>query len=443
MARHIPNAPLFLALWLLAGAVTIVAALTQSELAARIPRSGGPYQYLRVAYGDVYGFMYGWANFVVVGSGAVAAVAYVCASYLTEFVELPTLLAGWQDVGWQIPFLGTLYPFVNFSTKLLAAGIIVTLTAMNARGIGIAATFQTIASSLKFLAITAVIIGILCFHQPTGVHPLMSTASGLGMPGAPKEILMAMTLAMAGAFWAYEGWGTITYLSSEVYDPRRNIPRAILLGTGLVVALYALMNYAYTVALPIEAIGNVEGDRVATAAMQVVFGTPGALLISAMVALSTFDCTNATIITNGRVYHTMAHEKVFLKIAGHTHARHETPHISLWLQCAWALVLLFTGSFDLLISMYVFVNWLMYGALGVALFIVRRRGIGDSGTFRVPWYPWLPLIFVAFAGFYIVWTLIADVTAFTRGEQPFLKSVGGLVLLSSGLPLYYLWKSDK
>ncbi len=443
MARYVPDTTLFLAIWLIAGLVTIVAALTQCELAARLPRSGGPYQYLRVAYGDLFGFLYGWTNFVVVGSGAVAAIAFVCASYLSEFITLPPLLSTWADFDIVLPILGTIYPFAHFNIKLMAAAIIVGLTILNVRGVHLAMGFQTISSTAKLIAIFAVIAGILLFNQETTlVDGTLPTAVTASLPVNNMDLLMAITLAMAGAFWAYDGWGTITYLSDEVVNPRRNIPYAILIGTALFVSLYLLINYAYTVALPIETIGHIEGDRVATAAMYKVFGTTGAVLISALIALSTFDCTNATVITNARIYHAMAHANVFWRFAGHVHARHETPHVALWLQGVWALCLLFTGSFETLISMYVFVNWLMYGALGLSLFIIRRRRIGEQQSeYRVPGYPFTPLVFIAFAGFYLVFTLVADVTAFARGQQPFLNSVAGLLLLLLGIPFYRLWKS--
>lgn len=441
MARYVPNTPLFLSIWTLAGLITIVGALTQSELASRLPRSGGPYQYLKVAYGDFYGFLYGWANFIVVGSGAVAALAFVCASYLSEFIAFPPMFTELKEFAVPLPGLGKIFPFANFNIKIMAAIIIVALTAMNVRGVKVAAKFQSFSSTAKFIAIIAVIGSILLLEKTSAVDGQLSTVSGLGLPGNNADLLMAITLGMAGSFWAYDGWGTICYLSDEVHNPRRNIPAAILVGTTLVIGLYVLMNYAYTVALPIELIGNVEGDRVATAAMRTVFGTTGAVLISALIAMSTFDCTNATITTNGRVYHTMAHAKMFWHGAGRVHARNETPHVSLWLQGSWALILLFSGSFDILISMYVFVNWLMYAALGGALIIARRRKLGEAeATFRTPFYPYLPILFIAFALFYLVFTLIADITAFSRGQQPFLKSVAGLVLLAFGIPFYRLWR---
>ena len=437
MARAIPDRGWFLGIWVLAAAVTVLGALTQSELAARIPKSGGPYQYLRHAYGDVFGFLYGWANYTVIGSGAVAAISFVCASYLSEVLHLPPTLPEWATWGIPIPVLGSIYPFADFQIKLLAVFFIFSLTILNVRGIHWSAMFQSVASTAKIIAIFSVIAGIFLLAPDEWPQASSTAISSMNT----DQFLLALTVALAGAFWAYDGWGTISYLSDEVKNPSKTVPLAILIGTALIVVLYLSINLSYIRVLSMEEIAGASGGRVASIAMGKVLGIGGAALVSILIATSTFDCTNATITANARVICTMARDKAFWKVAGKIHKKFSSPHAALWMQAVWASILLLSGSFEILTSMYVFVNWLTYGLLGVALFRVRfQQKHLPSPTFTTPLYPWIPLAFVGFACFYTVFALYVDVHSYVTGEQTFLKSLAGLVLMLSGLPMYYFWK---
>ncbi|MEK6579470.1 MAG: amino acid permease, partial [Bdellovibrionota bacterium] len=252
-------------------------------------------------------------------------------------------------------------------------------------------------------------------------------------------------LAMGGAFWAYDGWGNIAYVGGEVRNPKKNLPLAILLGTGLVIAIYVLVNLAYIYVLPIEQIGDAPGNRVASSMMNTVLGQRGVTLIAALILLSTFDTVNSSILTNARVYFAMAKDRLFWDGAGVVHPTRHTPSASLWLQGLWSVILLVSGSFDLITSMYVFVNWAFYLMIPISLFVLRKRKQGEYGdTFKVPFYPLLPLGFALFTAVYLIQTLVVDIQAYRAHTQPCIKSLMGIALVLSGLPFYiYLRNSRK
>jgi APA family basic amino acid/polyamine antiporter len=285
---------------------------------------------------------------------------------------------------------------------------------------------------LALLAIVAAAFFVRHPHETPAPSPA-PTLSGISLLGA-------LVAALSGAFWAYDGWGNIAYIAGEVRTPEKTIPRAIVLGTFCFVGLYVLINLAYLHVLPISAIGAAPGDRVASMVMTAAVGSKGAVLIAALIMLSTFDTTNSSTLTNARVYYAMAKDGIFAQGADRVHTRFHTPYKALAYQGAWAAFLLLTGSFDLVASMYVFVNWSLYLLLGLGVFVLRRRSPDAPRPFRTPGYPVVPFVFVAFSALFVIFTLANDVSDFNSGKQPIIKSLMGVLLVTSGLPLYYYWK---
>ncbi len=440
MARTLESAPLMLFVWLLGGVFTAMGAMTQCELVGQMPKTGGMFVYLKEIYGEQVGFLYGWANLMIAGSGAIAGIASIFASYAGEFIALPKLDPSWESLGVNIPVLGTLYPFADIGVKLLGAVAIIVLTALNIRGVAISGKFQSITTSSKILAILLIALIALFFGGAAGdtAHWFQTTDKTAAM--SVTELIGIVAIALSGAFWAYDGWGTVSYLAGEVKEPSKTIPRAILLGSFIFITLYMIVNLAYLYILPIGMMANVEGDRVASAMATNVIGGIGGGLIAALIMLSTFDATNSTILTNARCYFAMAKANLFWKKTGEVHPRYKTPHISLMMQGAWAIVLLFSGSFWTIIDMYVFVNWIVYILMGTGVFIMRRRHPNAERSFSVPGYPIVPGLFVLFAITFVTLSLTTDIQNFQDGKQEFLNSVMGLLMVLSGLPLYYLWK---
>ncbi|MEI8134919.1 MAG: amino acid permease [bacterium] len=439
MAQQLGSAPLLLGVWVLTGIITMMGAMTSCELSGQMPRTGGLYEYFREIYGEKTSFLYGWANFMIAGSGAIAAIAIIFAKYFGEFVALPHLSEAWEKISLHLPLLGDIFPFENIGGKSVAGLIIVFLTYINIRGVKLGATLQSISTTSKVIALL-IVTGVAFI---AGSH-IGSIANWSGVTEAGNSLsgwtlIGAIGTAITGAFWAYDGWGNVAYIGGEVKDPAKTLPRAIILGTLIFICLYLLINLAYLYIFPISKLAVVPDDRLASEMVTSVIGGVGGALVAALIMLSTFDTTNSSILTNARVYYAMGKDRVFARQAGKVHAKYQTPYIALLLQGLWALVLLFSGSFGLILDMYVFVNWVLYVLMALGVFILRRREPNRERPFKVPGYPFVPGLFVLFATLYVVVTLVKDVNTYT-GQQPLIPSLTGLVLVFAGLPFYYFWK---
>jgi len=446
MARDLPSAPYLLGVWLLTGILTLFGAFTQCELVALMPKTGGLYEYFREVYGEGVGFLYGWANFMIAGSGAIAAISFFFAQYFENFVALPHFTHTLAQLGlsettpWNIPLLGAIFPYQFLGRKLFATLLVVFLTALNIRGVKLGGTLQSVSTTLKILAIIAIVIVAFMAGSHVGSASHWTAPIAVGSTISGWSLIGAIALAMSGAFWSYDGWGNVAYIAGEVREPSRTIPRSIILGSCVFIALYLVVNLAYFYILGVEGVANAPGDRVASQMIFAVVGSGGAGIIAAILMLSAFDTTNSSVLTNARVYYAMARNQLFYKKTGEVHPKYQTPHVALLLQGAWSIVLLLSGSFDLITSMYVFVNWVLYAMMGAAVFVLRKREPDRERPFRVPGYPYIPAIFVIFATAYVIITLITDIQAYQAGTQPLMKSVTGLVLVLTGLPFYFYWR---
>ncbi len=441
MAQGLGSAPLLLLVWVVTGIITLMGALTQCELVGQMPRTGGLYEYFREIYGEKLGFLYGWANFMIAGSGAIAAIAIIFAKYFGEFVTVPHLSEAWEKIPWHLPLLGDIFPFANMGGKCIAAIIIIFLTIINIRGVKVGAYLQSISTTAKVIALL-IVTGVAFF---AGSH-IGSIANWSGVTDAGASLsgwslIGAIGTAITGAFWAYDGWGNVAYIGGEVKEPEKTLPRAIILGTIIFILLYIVINLAYLYILPIGKLATVPDDRLASEMVTAVIGGIGGALVAGLIMLSTFDTTNSTILTNARVYFAMARDKVFTPRAAVVHPKFQTPHIALALQGLWALILLFSGSFGLILDMYVFVNWLLYAMMALGVFILRRREPDRVRPFKVPGYPIVPAIFVLFATCYVIVTLVKDIDGYVNGNQAIISSATGLALVLAGLPFYYFWKN--
>ncbi len=443
MARDLGSAPMLIFVWVLGGVLTYFGALTQCELVGQMPRTGGLYEYLKEIYGEPIGFLYGWANFAIAGSGSIAALAFIFANHVGWFVPLPHLSADWEKVTLHLPYVGNLFPFADLGTKAVGAALVCCLTALNIRGVKLGATVQVVSTLSKLAAILAIVMVAFIWGSKVGSFANLSSVTPKGAALNYWTLVGAIGMALSGAFWAYDGWGNVAYIAGEVKDPSRTIPRAMLLGTLSFVGLYVLVNLAYLYILPIGAMGEVAGDRIAARVVSAVIGTAGGSVVAALILLSTFDTTNSSVLTNARVYYAMATHGIFWQRAANIHPTFRTPHFALLSQGLWSIFLLMSGSFELIASMYVFVNWVLYVLMALGVFILRSRNPLAVRPFTIPGYPWVPAIFTLFSLGYLAVTLIMDVQAFRAGEQPMVNSVMGLLLVFSGLPFYFLCRNKK
>ena len=440
IARHTQSAPVLFAVWILAGVMTLFGVLTQSELAAQIPKTGGLYEYFREIYGESAGFLYGWSNFIVSGTGGISAVAFVFGIYLDQFIPLPRLSPEWEQVPLYIPWLGSIFPFADMGIKVVGSVIMIGLTWLNVRGVKVSGTLQSFSTTAKILALLGVVAIAFVFGQSKGSTANFSSVFAQTSYVTTWGFLAAFTAALSSAFWAYDGWGNGCYIAGEIKNPTRNVPLATILGALIFTALYLLLNAAFIFIFPIQDLATVPNDRVASEMARVVFGAAGSALVSILIIISTFDTTNSSILANARVYFAMAQRKLFLESAAEIHPKYHTPHWALIYQCSWAVMLLITGSYDLIISMYVFVNWSLYVLLALGVFILRWRFPDRERPFKVPFYPIIPGIFMLFSLGFVIMTVVGDVQAYQAGTQPLIKSLAGALLVLAGLPVYLMLK---
>jgi APA family basic amino acid/polyamine antiporter len=414
IARLVPHEGLILALWLAGGLVALAGALTYAELGAMYPRAGGQYEFLKVAYGPLWGFLFGWAAFFIIMTGGIATIAVGFGEYFGVF--LPYFST--RNVLFSLP-LGPLVWSVN-GGQLAGAAAIVLLTAVNYVGLREGTLVQNVVTLAKVGSIAGLIgLGLLADSQ---VRPALLRA--LPEPGLGA----ALGVALVAVFWSYDGWYAITNLAGEMRRPERELPIAIVAGTLTITLLYVLMNVVYLRALPVAAIG--ESERIGEAAASALLGPAGGRLISVAVLISTFGCISSTILYAARIYLPMAQDGLFFARLAAIHPRYRTPGACLLAQGLWCVALTFSGSYEQLFTFVVFAVVLFHTMTGAAVFVLRRREPERPRPYRAWGYPWLPLVFIGASAALLLNTLL---------ERPWESGIG-LVLLLLGLPAYARWK---
>jgi APA family basic amino acid/polyamine antiporter len=440
MAAQVGSPELLLIVWVLAGVITLFGALTNAEVAGIVPETGGQYAYFDRMFGPFFAYLYGWAVFAVIQTGSIAAVAYIFAEYATKFVPLPELPSSLASLSFHVPFVADITPFADIGTKGLAALLVVGLTAVNYLGVRFGGVVQNIFTIAKVAAMALLMLA--AFLLPTGGSVTnLTTSSGIIHP-AGLALFAAMMAAMQGAFWAYDGWNTISYIGGEVKQPRRNIPLGLAIGMGVVIVIYLLVNLAYAYVLPVDVMAH--SKLVAADVAEKCF-SGGGRWIAAAVMVSTFGTANGMILASARVYFSMSRRNVFPRFLGRTHPRFHTPAASLIVQGLWSTLLLLSGTFDTLTDMLIFVSWIFYVAGAYGVFVLRRKMPDTPRPYKVPGYPFVPWIFITFAAIYLAFTVYNDITgyraAIAAGTPARMDSVFGVVLVLAGAPIYWFYRS--
>ncbi len=406
VAARVGTAPLTLLAWILGGVVALLGAFIFGELAARVPRVGGGYAYLRDGFGPLPAFLYAWALLLIMATGAIAAVAFTFASYADAVFGLPE---------------GAL-PYV-------AGGAIVLLTALNYVGVRPAAWTQNIFTVLKLAALLMLIVAGL-FLSPD-VAP--ATAVPTSRPADLPTVLLALATAFVPVLFAYGGWQQTNFIAEELVRPERNLPRALVLGVAGVVTVYILANIAYLKTLGVA--GLAASTAPAADTMSAVLGPTGRTLISVGILASTFGFLDLVIMVSPRVYQAMAADGLFFQSFARLHPRFRTPVTAIIAQGAWACLLLASRSYGQLLDYVTFADWIFFGLTAGTLVVYRRRdrsgAIGPS--FRLPGYPWTLGVFI-FAALYVV----AGSTRSNPGN-----ALRGALLLAAGIPVYLFWSRGK
>lgn len=435
MAAQVGSPELLMLVWLVAGAITLIGALANAEVAGMIPETGGQFIYFERMYGRFFAFLYGWSIFVVIQTGSVAAVAYVFAEYSTQFIPLPEAGPALAGLCVHVPFIGDIEPFKELGVKLFAAATVIGLTAVNYAGVRFGGVVQNIFTVAKVGGMLLLVPAVLFLPGGGNVTNLVADSATIQPHGL--ALVAALAAALQGAFWAYDGWNKITFIAGEVKDPQRNVPRSLIGGMVAVTGVYLVMNLAYAYVLPVDEMAA--SKLVAADAAERCF-THGGRVISLVVMLSTFGALNAIILASARVYFSMARRGVFPAVIGQAHPRFHTPGASLVLQGAWSVLLLFSGTFDTLTDTLIFVAWLFYAAGAMGVIVLRRKEPDTPRPYRVPGYPWLPVLFVLFAVVFVALTAYNDITAYqaarAAGQPAMINAAFGLVLVFSGTPVY-------
>ena len=426
MAAELHSSGWILIAWIVGGLITLFGALGNAEVAGLLADTGGDFVYYKKTYNRFFAFIYGWSLFAVIQTAAISSLAYVFAQSFNSLLDLPALLPSLS----QFSIGGVFFPFEGFTIKLTAIVLILLLTLINIRGIKAGASVSKLVLITVFSGIFLIVVFGLGSHQSV---PMQSFDFG---PDSQAPVtISAFFTAMLAAFWAYQGWASVGFIGGEVKEAKQNIPKGIVMGVFIIIALYLLVNVTYLSLLSIPQLEQIykSGNQIAAIeAVRTFWGANGALFISFLILITTLGCTNATILASARPYYAMAQERLFFKGAA-TLNKARTPATSLVMQGVWASVLVLSGTFDQLTDMIIFAVFIFYGATSLAVFILRRKMPDAPRPYKVWGYPIVPAIFIVFCIVLVLNTTI------TRPREAVL----GLTLIFTGLPVYWYLNRKK
>lgn len=391
--------------WLAGGVLSLLGALTYGELSVRNPKAGGLYIHIRDSFGSLPAFLFGWTLFFAIGGGGIA-----------------TLAVAFSDT------LGKLVPMSGVGLKLVALFMIALITVINIRGTRTSADVQNWTTAIKVGAIILMSVVLL--------------ALGRGFTGAgeslwPAEFNGALAsnfgLAMIGVLWAYEGWQYGTFSAGEIVNPQRNFPRAFLVGTLSLTAIYLTANIAYLAAL--GPAGVAASNNAAVASLTLVLNPTAAKVITIAILISIFSAANSIVLTAPRVFYAMASDGLFFRQLGEVHPRFGTPAFAIIAGSVWACVLALSGTFTELLNYVVFSGWIFYGLAAASIFVYRKRSGDEAPAYKVPAYPLTPLLFIIAALALVINTGVAN---FIKSPVKTAAAIGIIVI---GIPAYFLWRS--
>ncbi|GMR22732.1 MAG: amino acid permease [Acidobacteriota bacterium] len=418
IARSLPHPGLILLVWIAGGTLTLAGALTYAELGGMFPRAGGQYHFLKEAYGPFWGFLFGWAAFLVIMTGGIATLAVGFGEYLGYF--LPFFSTG------HVLFSLSLGPTMWAPTGgQLAGGLaIVFLSAVNYVGLKEGTRLQNVVT----LAKVASLLGLagIGFLMPARVDTSLLSTLPESVSGG---LLAAFGVGMVAALWSYDGWYAVTNMAGEMRKPSKDLPLGIIAGTLTITFLYAVTNLVYvrTLSVPEMAATGRIGETAATT----LFGDMGGRVLTAAVLVSIFGCISSTILYAARVYLPMAEDGSFFPIMARIHPKYRTPSACLVAQGLWAIVLTFSGSYEQLYTYVVFALVVFHTLTGLAVFVLRRARPEAPRPYRTWGYPFVPAVFILSSAALVVNTL---------SERP-AESLIGSGLLLAGVPVYLYWRS--
>ena len=396
IAQYLPSPLYILLVWTLGGVIALTGALTFAELGSMFPQAGGVYEYLKTAYGPIFGFLYGWSYLFIISSGAIAALAIAFATYLAVLV-----------------------PLDQRGITVVAVASIVCVTLVNIFRVKAGEVFASVFTGLKLAGIAAIVVVGLFLGDPE-LLSYGQTASAFG-----GSLFNAFGLALVGVLWSYGGWQHATYLAGEAVDPRRTVPRALVFGALIVAIAYVTINLAYLFLLPVDEIAV--SSSVAADAVKTIFPFSGKI-IAMMIAISVFGTAGIYTLSSPRLYFAMASDRVFFKGLAKVHPRFRTPMNAILLQSAWAIFLLFFwGTFEDVITYVVFTDWIFFCLVAISVFVFRVTKKDEPRPYKTWGYPVTPTVFIVCSFLFVMNTLI---------QKP-LQAWAGLILVAVGIMIYF------
>jgi APA family basic amino acid/polyamine antiporter len=431
MVRQLGSAGWLIAMWVLTGFITVIAAVSYGELSSMFPKAGGQYVYIKEAYGKLIGFLYGWSFFAVIQTGTIAAVG-VAFSKFAAYLYPP------------LSDKNILYELGDF--KLNAAQIIsiitiILLSYINSRGVKNGKILQTVLTVIKILSLFGLIIfGFAAAKAEVWdanwtnawTSQSMDVASGSWLPISGTALISGISAALVGSLFSSVAWEGVTFIAGEIKNPKRNVGLSLFLGTLIVSCIYILANVMYLAVVPLQDIATAESDRVAVVASQNIFGAIGTLIIALMIMISTFACNNGLIMAGARVYYTMAKDGLFFKKAANLNSA-SVPAWALWAQCFWASALCLTGKYGDLLDFVVIIVLIFYILTIYGIFILRKKMPDAERPYKAFGYPFLPALYLVIA------SAICIALFFTK-----TSTCGwGVLIMLIGIPIYYLTKQKE
>jgi APA family basic amino acid/polyamine antiporter len=432
MVRQVGSAGWLIAIWILTGFITVIAAVSYGELSAMFPKAGGQYVYLKEAYGKLIGFLYGWSFFAVIQTGTIAAVGVAFskfAAYLYPPLSEKNILF---EVG----------AFQLHAAQIVSIVTIVLLTYINSRGVKNSKIMQTVLTIIKILSL----LGLIIFGFALGAKAEIWNAnwsdawatksfvkeSGSWVAVGGMALIAAVSAALVGSIFSSDAWNGVTFIAGEIKNPKRNVGLSLFLGTLIVSIIYVLANLMYLAVVPLQDIATAESDRVAVVASQNIFGGIGTLIIAVMIMISTFACNNGLIMAGARVYYTMAKDGLFFKKAAVLNES-SVPSWALWAQCFWASALCLTGKYGDLLDFVVIIVLIFYILTIYGIFILRKKMPDAERPYKAFGYPFLPMLYL------IIATAICVALLFTK-----TSTCGwGVLIMLIGIPIYYFTKKEE
>jgi len=442
IAREVRSPGLFLVSWVLSAVMTVLAAISYAELATMMPHAGGQYVYLRESLGPLFGFLYGWALFLVIQTGTIAAVAVAFGKFLGVFFPWVSEKNLLLNLG-SFVVAGHHFAFAISSEQVIAICVLLGLGVINIFGLRTGALLQNVFTILKVAALLGIVaVGVWWLADRKG----SAVPSGAGTSfwqGAHWNLttLTVLLVALVGPLFSSDAWNNVTFTGSEVKRPSRNLPLALLVGTVTVCSIYFFCNLIYIHVLPLA--GSPQGagpiargvqyaaeDRVATAVMEVALGSKGTALMAGAIIISTFGCINGMSLAGARVYYAMAKDGLFFPSVSRVHPRYHTPAVALLVQAVWACLLTLTGTYDELLDYVIFAVMLFYILTILGLFRLRRTRPDAPRPYRAWGYPVVPGLYLVLAG-------ATDAALLLNKSR---ESAAGLALVALGIPVFYLWR---